>query len=782
MGSLTIGADHLFLGMLRLGSCDAVKAVSAAGVDIAAVKRNIEALIAAPEPVPFDKAGEIEISDQVKEIFEAASTRFARGGSQPGTLHILLAIMTSPSGVTRDILLDAGVDLRSLVNMASAADTSAESESIPKQAETGAQPLLDEYGRDLTAAAASGRLDPVVGRDAEIRKLAMILCRRKKNNPVLIGEPGTGKTAIVEGLAALIASGRAPKALSGRRIVSLEVGSLVAGTKFRGQFEERIKGLLKEISSEKGLIIFIDELHTIVGAGGGQGSIDAANLLKPALACGRLQCIGATTEDEYRNFLERDAALDRRFQKVVVEPSDFAQTLEILKGIREQYETFHGVHYSDEALEACITLSQRYINDRCLPDKAIDVLDFAGSLAGLDAAPALCDGERLDNIRAAKRDAALEGDFAKAAALRRQEKEILSNCGDAHKAGTPVVEITADDVAKAVSSITRIPVHRIAGRESDRLLNMEPVLKGEVIGQDDAVVAVSRAIRRNRTGMKDPLKPVGTFLFVGPTGVGKTLLAKKIAEYMFGSADRLVRIDMSEYLEKFSVSRLVGAPPGYVGYQDGGQLSEAVRRNPYCVVLLDEIEKAHPDIFNLLLQVLDEGRLTDGRGRSVDFRNAVIILTSNVGSRQVADFGGGVGFSTASARDCRSKAGRNLVSKALGKTFAPEFLNRLDEIVYFNTLSREDICSVVGIETASLKKRMAASGFDLTIDDDALQFIAGEGYDSDYGARPLKRAVQRYVEDPIADLIVGGSIPESRPVVVRVSLNGDGTGTVATCR
>ena len=788
LGSYSITADHLFLGMLRHSGCDAVRLLTESGADVRVLKRNVEALISNPEVIPFDKVDSIEVSDEVKDIYRITYSRYCGGGGrEPGTAHLLATMLTSSSCAARDVIIDAGTDIRVLIGRipemtgkqlrddAAAQDSSSPGESV-----------LDKFGVDLTKAAATGTLDPVSGRENEIRRLVTVLGRRRKNNPVLIGEPGCGKTAIVEGLAQLISKGAVPPSMAKKRLISVDMGAVVAGTKYRGQFEERIKGLLREVGEKGDIILFFDELHTIVGAGGVNGSMDAANLLKPALARGEFQCIGATTPDEYRNAIEHDGSLERRFQKIFVEPTDFDRTVSALEALRPKYETYHNVKYSDGALISCVSLSQRYISDRCLPDKAVDVMDEAGSIARLaafrrtDVSESDC--AKLENIRKAKREAALRGDFREAADLKDAESEALSKVRkDSDAAPADAVEVSADDVAKAVSIISRIPVHRIAATEGEMLLSLEDDIRSGVIGQDEAVAAVVRAIRRNRAGLRNPGRPVGSFLFLGPTGVGKTLLAKKLAERLFGSPDKMVRIDMSEYLEKFSVSRLVGAPPGYVGYQDGGQLSEAVRRNPYSVVLLDEIEKAHPDIFNVLLQVLDEGRLTDSAGRVIDFRNTVLILTSNAGSRQVADFGSGVGFSTSLSDASRERNSKFIIEKALGKSFSPEFLNRLDEIVFFNPLSSADLKKVVGLEVESVRRRMEGSSLELEIDADAVDFISEAGYDVKYGARPIKRAVQRYVEDPVAELIIslssGGKTASGK---VRISVNSDGTGTEAS--
>lgn len=785
LGSMSVTADHLTLGILRLNDCDAVRFIRESGISPSEIKSGIEALLFAPSPVPFEKINDIELSEEAQEILRVASVRFANGSGEIGSSHLLAAILTTTAGISRDILLDNGLDMRNLISRLagkSAAEEGKRSGGAESKGQSGN--VIESFGRDLTREALSGKLDPVVGREPEIRRLESVLGRCRKNNPVLIGEPGCGKTAIVEGLAQRIASGCVPPSLRGKRLISIEIGTLVAGTKYRGQFEERIKEILAAIRNEPGIILYFDEIHTIVGAGGSQGSIDAANLLKPALARGEVQCIGATTPDEYRNVIEKDGALERRFQKIMVEPTGFGQTLEILKALRPRYESFHRVRYSDDALISCIKMSERYIADRCMPDKAIDVMDEAGSTAHLESVHetgSAISANELEEVRKAKRASALEGDFEKAAQLYEKERNLINGASSAEdEESEPFITIGDQDIAAAVSVISRIPAYRIAREEGEILLRMDRDLNSEVIGQQEAVESVVRAIRRNRAGLKDPGKPIGSFLFAGPTGVGKTLLAKKLAEYMFGSGERMIRIDMSEYLEKHSVSRLIGAPPGYVGYEDGGQLSEQVRRKPYSVVLLDEIEKAHPDIFNLLLQILDEGRLTDGSGRMIDFRNTIIILTSNIGSRQAAEFKDRVGFYTSNSENASLKSRKNIIDKALSRAFAPEFINRLDETVCFKPLSREDIIRVVEIETGKLKSHLASSGLSLEIDAEAMDFLVSSGYDPQNGARPLKRAIQRYVEDPVSELIIGLTQVDAAPAqAVRVSLSPAGNGTVA---
>ena len=641
--------------------------------------------------------------------------------------------------------------------------------STKKRASASDTPMLDKFGHDMTRAAIEGRLDPVVGREVETERLAQILSRRKKNNPVLIGEPGVGKSAIVEGLALRIIKHQVPRVLFNKRVIALDMASIVAGTKYRGEFEERIKSILNELSKNKNIILFIDEIHTIVGAGNAQGSMDAANMLKPSLARGEVQCIGATTLDEYRTAIEKDGALERRFQKVMVEPTTPEQTLVILQNIKSKYEEHHNVSFTDGALEACVKLTDRYVSDRNFPDKAIDALDEAGSRAHITEISVPTEIEVLEKAveeaSAKKLEAAHAQDFEQAAVWRDKAQQLNSDLDEAKKKWEAEltqnkVVVDEDMVASVVAMMTGVPVQRVAKAEGQRLLEMAPTLRKAIIGQDGAIDTISKAIRRNRLGLKAPGKPIGSFMFLGPTGVGKTHLAKKLAEFLFDSAETLIRIDMSEYMEKFTVSRLVGAPPGYVGYDEGGQLTEQVRRHPYSVVLLDEIEKAHPDVFNLLLQVLDEGRLTDSNGRRIDFKNTIIIMTSNIGTRQLKDFGTGVGFATATDARSSTEARHAVIKKALNKSFSPEFLNRVDNIVMFDQLSRSAIDQIIDIEFAGFRQRLESLGYELTITDAARKFIADKGFDPEYGARPLKRAVQTYLEDELAELILSSPQPE----------------------
>jgi|GluameStandDraft_1065615.scaffolds.fasta_scaffold01328_15 ATP-dependent Clp protease ATP-binding subunit ClpC len=732
------------------------------------------------------------------------------------TEHLLLALLHNPEIQHMEFIVpfrQAGIDYQSVLKLLSnvkdipqsgfgATDEEEDDEDEDAQSRSSASydkrddapkgktqrgrgnndtPTLDKFGNDITRAAEDGRLDPVVGRENEIERLAQILSRRKKNNPVLIGEPGVGKSAIVEGLALRIVERKVSRILFDKRVVSLDMASIVAGTKYRGQFEERIKAILTELSKSPDVILFIDELHTIVGAGNAAGSMDAANLLKPALARGEIQCIGATTLDEYRKNIEKDGALERRFQKVMVEPTSPEETLQILNNIKDKYQDHHNVTYTDDALKACVSLTERYISDRNFPDKAIDALDEAGSRAHITNIVVPEEIERLEKAiieaGAAKLAAAQSQDFEKAASFRDKEQELKGKLSQANEQWEKQleqnrVEVNEDKVAEVVAMMTGVPVQRIAQAEGSRLREMAPKLKGDIIGQDGAIDKIVKAIQRNRVGLKDPNKPIGTFMFLGPTGVGKTHLAKKLAEYLFDSADTLIRVDMSEFMEKFTVSRLVGAPPGYVGYEEGGQLTEKVRRRPYSVVLLDEIEKAHPDVFNLLLQVMDEGRLTDSLGRRIDFKNTLIIMTSNIGSRQLKDFGAGVGFNTRTG-DMSKEYSQGVLQKALNKAFAPEFLNRIDDIVMFDSLDKDAIFKIIDIELRGFLTRMSKLGYEFEISDDAKNYIATKGYDQQYGARPLKRALQKYLEDPLAELIINAEVNAGDKILVEYDKESD---------
>lgn len=797
LGSYFINTDHIVLGILRHGENRVVKFLQEAGIDINALKADIESAVDNNQIIPFENEEKITLSkpseNALKIMFlEARSLKSAK----PDSLHLILAILRTDSSKAQTLLEERGITYDSIkeyaAESAAVSDnttnrkrmsreyTSEQGEESPvnsngtKHANKKDTPVLDSFGYDLTKAATEGKLDPVVGREREIERLAQILGRRKKNNPVLIGEPGVGKSAIAEALAIRISKGEVSPALQNKKLVSIDIGSVVAGTKYRGQFEERMKAIINELYNHPEIIIFIDEMHTLIGAGGSAGSLDAANMLKPALARGEIQCIGTTTLDEYRQFIEKDGALERRFQKIMVEPTNFKETLHILESIKERYEKHHNVRYSDEALRAAIRLSERYITDRNLPDKAIDIIDEAGSrahLKNLKVPKKITQLEKeLEVLKANKKEAVDTLNFEKAAMYRDLEKEKVSEIDKykknwEEKLAMAPTEVTEEDIAIVLSMSTNIPVNRIAQSETNKLLNMGQRLKELIIGQDDAVDKVTKAIQRNRAGLKDPNKPIGTFLFLGPTGVGKTQLAKVLAQYMFDSADNLIRIDMSEYMEKYSVSRLIGAPPGYVGYNEGGQLSERVRHKPYSVVLLDEVEKAHPDIFNLLLQVLDEGRLTDSTGKYIDFRNTVLILTSNIGTKELKDFGSSLGFATSSNNN-ENEASKKIIDKALKKAFTPEFLNRLDEQITFNKLTKEDISRIIEIELKGLYTRVEEIGYKLKITPRAKRFVAEVGYDSQYGARPLKRAIQKYIEDPLAEKIISGSIKSGDTITV----------------
>lgn len=779
-GCYDITPDHLILGMIRHKENAAYRLFERFRIDIPGLKESLNKGLLQPEIIPFEQSDKISFSDQVHDVLkEMIISARANKISSPDSVQMLLAIIRCNNSLAANLLIKQGMTAEAIIvsldTAPKAEEPTAEEESITrKKAKASA---LESYSFDLTKAAEEEKLDPVVGRDKEIERLAQILCRRRKNNPILIGEPGVGKSAIVEGLAIRIAKKKISRALLNKRVVSLDIGSIVAGTKFRGQFEERIKSIITELKSKPDIILFIDELHTLVGAGGAIGSLDAANLLKPALSRGEIQCIGATTLDEFREVVEKDGALERRFQKVMVEPSTYEETLHILQSIKPYYEKHHRVRYSDEALKACISLSTRYITDRCLPDKAIDAMDEAGARAhvkNLSVPKKIIDLEKaLYEIKQEKKDAILEEDFTRAGEIHTTERLVEKRYHTemkkwSAKEATNTIGIGQDDIASVISLMTGIPVNRIALSESNKLLTMDQILKKKIIGQDEAVEKIVRAIRRNRAGLKDPNKPIGTFLFLGPTGVGKTQLAKELAEFMFDSKESLIRVDMSEYMEKFAVSRLIGAPPGYVGYKEGGQLSERVRRKPYSVVLLDEIEKAHPDIFNLLLQVLDEGRMTDSNGHHIDFRNTVLILTSNVGSRELKDFGGGIGYVNTAAAD-KEKKNKSIVEKALDKTFNPEFLNRLDEQIFFNELTQEDIEKIIDIELTDLYKRVEEAGYKLVLRKGAKRFLADVGYDPRFGARPLKRAIQHYVEDVVAEAILSNRFSDGDTITLTLN-------------
>ena len=752
-GSYGIGPDHLFLGLLRHGENAAFKAIVGQGIDADNFKRFIDSHIFTNEPVPYSEAERISFTRYAQNVLSITVLEASKqGADEANSLHLLLALCRTTENYGQAYLRQHGVDYgrllsymrdEGMLNKGAGMEEEAKIEDEQQDSAQESKPeksVIEDFGFDLTKAAAEGRLDPVVGRETEIARVIEILGRRKKNNPMLIGEPGVGKSAIVEGIALRIAGGSISPALAKKRLISLDIASVVAGTKYRGDFEKRLKSIIKEASSNPDIILFIDEFHTIVGAGGAQGSLDAANILKPAWASGGLQCIGATTLDDFAKIVEKDGALDRRFQKIVVEPTDIQQSVAILENLKPNYEAFHKVTYSEDAIEACVRLTDRYITDKSLPDKAIDALDEAGSMIRLN----LDKGRKGGNV------------------------------------------VDAEDIATVVSKMTGIPVNKVAESEGNRIMRMKGRLQSRIIGQDEAIEKVVRAIQRNRAGLKDPDRPIGTFLFFGPTGVGKTQLAKCLAEYLFDSEENMVRIDMSEYMEKFAVSRLVGAPPGYVGYEEGGQLSERVRRKPYCVVLLDEIEKAHPDIFNILLQVLDEGRLTDSNGRAVSFRNTIVIMTSNVGSRELDEYGSGVGFSTSGKNVLKNRQG--VLEKAIRRSFPPEFINRVDEKIFFNSLSKEDIGKIVDIELNDLRTRAEESGYKLVVTPSAKRFIADAGFDPAFGARPLKRAVMRYVEDPVSEFIISDKVLRTKKKgmsgirTLRVGLTSDKENTLVSLK
>ena len=797
LGNSHISPEHLFLGILRDGEGVAVEILISKGVDLMGLKGSIEKSIKVETPVPVADHEMIPLLRSTERILklvylEAKALKSAAIESE----HLLLAILKDENALVTRFLSELDVDYQ-LVKSAIEANLPKARMDYPRDEDDEGQgfgtpgkgqpasssgskpttdtPVLDNFGIDLTKAADEGRLDPVVGREREIERLAQILSRRKKNNPVLIGEPGVGKSAIAEGLALRIIKKNVSRVLFNKRVVALDLASIVAGTKYRGQFEERMKAILNELSKNDNIILFIDEIHTIVGAGGATGSLDAANMLKPALARGEIQCIGATTLDEYRQHIEKDGALERRFQKVIVEPTSIEETIHILHNIKERYEEHHNVNYTDDAIDACVKLTNRYISDRNLPDKAIDALDESGSRVHISniivPEKILTLEKQLDETKKEKMAAVKNQNFEKAASFRDREKDLLDMIDMEKKKWEKELAVNretvdAEKVAEVVAMMTGVPVQRIAQTEGTRLLQMADELKTSVIGQEEAILKVVKSIQRNRAGLKDPNKPIGTFIFLGPTGVGKTQLAKVLARFLFDTTDNLVRIDMSEYMEKFSVSRLVGAPPGYVGYEEGGQLTEKVRRKPYSVVLLDEIEKAHPDVFHILLQVLDEGQLTDSLGRRVDFRNTIVILTSNIGTRQIAEFGHGIGFDTQAKKASREDYNKSILQKALQKTFAPEFLNRIDDVIMFNSLGKEEINKIIDLELKGLYDRVKSLGYQLKIAPAARDFIAERGFDANYGARPLKRAIQKYLEDPMAEVLIKAGLSEGDTISV----------------
>ncbi len=780
LGHEFIGTEHILLGLVKEGSGVAANVLENLAVDLEKVRVEIERYVSTPGE-PVISSSSLPFTPKAKRVLELAMEE-ARNleHNYIGTEHLLLGVLREQDGMAAQVLLKLGVkledvraELMELLGADVAQDVQTPPGEIPQQAADNATPALDSFGRDLTQLAREGSLDPVIGRSKEIQRVLQILSRRTKNNPVLLGEAGVGKTAIVEGLAQDIVSGNVPEILLSKRIVVLDLAMMVAGTKYRGQFEERIKAVMNEVRRAKNIILFIDELHTLVGAGGAEGSIDASNVLKPALARGEVQCVGATTLDEYRKYVEKDTALERRFQSIIVNPPSAQEAVAILHGLRDRYEAHHRVRITDEAIEEAVKLSERYISGRFLPDKAIDVIDEAGSrvrLSSMTRPPDLKDKEKeIETLDREKKEAVNSQDFERAARLRDQAdglKKEIKEIKEAWKERTSqtrgVVGIEA--VTEVVSSITGIPLARLESKEQERLLKIEEELHKRVISQDDAISAIARAVRRSRAGLKDPRRPMGTFLFLGPTGVGKTLLARALAEFMFGEEDALIQIDMSEYMEKHAVSRLVGAPPGYVGYEEGGQLTEKVRRRPYSVLLLDELEKAHHDIFNILLQIMEEGKITDSYGRKVDFRNTILIMTSNVGADLIKKQGT-LGF-TKQTEDSDYDRLKKRLGDAVEREFRPEFINRLDEFIVFNYLNREDMNQIIDIEISGLKKRLAEQYIDLELADDARNFLIDKGYNPDFGARPLRRTISRELEDPIAEEILRGAFKGGTKLII----------------
>ncbi len=801
LGNNTVATEHLFLGILREGKGAAITVLNSLGIDLFEFKKYLDNKLEDNQLELFEE-DDIPLQESAKRILTLMYLEARALRSQMiNTTHLLLAILKDETCMVTDYLKERDVDYHSVqaiiikdapkfqTDFSSKKndeteddnddddeendETEGDVEAFPKESNT---PVLDSFGIDITQAAKAGTLDPIVKREVEIERLAQILSRRKKNNPILIGEPGVGKSAIVEGLALRIVQRRVSRVLFHKRVISLDLASIVAGTKYRGQFEERMKAILNELAKTDNIILFIDEIHTIVGAGGTTGSLDAANILKPSLARGEIQCIGATTLDEYRQNIEKDGALERRFQKILVEPTSVEETILILNNIKEKYEDHHHVYYTPDAIEACVKLTTRYISDRHLPDKAIDALDEAGSRV------------RISNIHVPKTIIKLEEDIEKvhqdklisvksqnfelAASFRDKEKHLIEKLEKEKEKwkidlNSKKEKVSEEHIAEVVAMMTGVPVKRIAQAEGSRLLQMNTELEKKVIGQNDAITKIVKAIQRNRAGLKDPNKPIGSFIFLGPTGVGKTQLAKVLSEYLFDSSEALIRIDMSEYMEKFAVSRLIGAPPGYVGYEDGGQLTEKVRRKPYSVILLDEIEKAHPDVFNILLQLLDDGQLTDSLGRKIDFKNCIVIMTSNIGSRELNDFGKGIGFQSKNSKD--KDHTDSIIQKALRKAFAPEFINRIDDLIMFNSLSEADIHKIIDIELKGLCHRVEELGYKVKISSTTKKFIATKGYDAQYGARPLKRAIQKYLEDEMAEVIIKASLSEGDTISITLN-------------
>ena len=804
LGNDFIGAEHLMLGLIRDQENTAIKVLRQLNVNLGELRKEIELAVKDKSGKNIANINSLPLTKQAEKVIRVTVLE-AKALKSPmvETEHLLLSILKNKENIATQILNQFDVDydlFRNELGMVGSSPSSPSSpsseyqeegdddfddekgrggfgggtKSKPTSTSKSKTPVLDNFGRDITKLAEQDALDPIVGRDAEIERVSQILSRRKKNNPILIGEPGVGKTAIVEGLALRIVQRKVSRVLFDKRVISLDLAALVAGTKYRGQFEERMKAIMNELEKNRDVILFIDEIHTIVGAGGASGSLDASNIFKPALARGELQCIGASTLDEYRMHIEKDGALDRRFQKVIIEPPSVSDTITILNNIKSKYEDYHSVIYDQEAIEACVKLSDRYMTDRLLPDKAIDVLDEVGArvhLKNISVPEDIVDLEKqIEEVKNEKNRVVKSQRFEEAASLRDTEKKLgealdkakLNWEEDSKNKRFPINE---EHIAEVISMMTGIPVKRMVEAETTKLRKMAEDMRGQVIGQEDAIGKVVKAIQRNRVGLKDPKKPIGTFIFLGPTGVGKTELARALARNMFDSEESLIRIDMSEYMEKFAVSRLIGAPPGYVGYEEGGQLTEKVRRKPYCVILLDEIEKAHPDIYNILLQVLDDGILTDGLGRKVDFKNTLIIMTSNIGARQLKEFGDGVGFATATRMEQTEENNRSVIEKALKRTFSPEFLNRIDDVVVFNSLTKDNIYLIIDIIMKHVLARLVNLGLNLVLTDAAKEFIADKGYDVQFGARPLHRAIQKYIEDPLAEEILNHSVKEGDTLV-----------------
>ena len=797
LGHGYIGVEHLLLGIIREGEGVAMKMIESSGINSKDLRKKLESKLDSGQLSELKSSGNIPLLKQAEKVLKITYLEAKLFKSNMiGTEHLLLSILKEDNNIASSILKEHNLNYESIkeeldIMMESGykpdvlpeskfpesadeddmeKEDSFSSSSSKKTSDSKSKtPVLDNFGRDLTRFAEDDKLDPIVGREKEIERVSQILSRRKKNNPLLIGEPGVGKSAIAEGLALRITQRKVSRVLFNKRIISLDLASLVAGTKYRGQFEERMKAVMNELEKSPDIILFIDEIHTIVGAGGASGSLDASNMFKPALARGEVQCIGATTLDEYRQFIEKDGALERRFQKVLVEPTTADETLQILDNIKKKYEDHHNVKYSENALKSCVYLTERYISDRHLPDKAIDALDEVGSrvhITNINVPESIITIEKkIEDIKELKNKVVRSQQYEEAARLRDSERKLNEELDTAKNkweedSKTHRQEVTEEDVAEVVAMMTGIPVQKVAEKESGKLMKMAESMNGTVIGQNEAITKIVKAIQRNRAGLKDPSKPVGSFIFLGPTGVGKTQLCKVLSKFLFDSEEALIRIDMSEYMEKFAVSRLIGAPPGYVGYEEGGQLTEKVRRKPYSIILLDEIEKAHPDVFNLLLQVLDDGKMTDSLGRTIDFKNTIIIMTSNIGARQLQDFGTGVGFGTKTRNDNDQDNMKGVIQNALKKTFAPEFLNRIDDVVIFNSLTRKDILKIIDIELEKLFKRINSLGYKVELTKVAKEYIAEKGFDEKYGARPLNRAIQKYIEDPLAEEIIKKKVKE----------------------